>query len=191
MEDEAAGAELRLFPVTASAVSTHSPRALPSFTQPGICLLAHCARQDRGSARHRQPIHLRSARGFSDLKQVHRWGLLKFKCAGDICWATHTHTCTHTRAQSQVVQINTGIFHSCSCKCIFLLSRFKEADRNRLIRAQYCLMTRDVFFERIPPPTFFSLEAGLTLTCRCCLCLWSEAMDAAQQMEMLNAFRNY
>lgn len=48
-EDEAAGAELSLFSVTVSAVCTHSPCTLPSFTQPGTCLLAHCAHQARAA----------------------------------------------------------------------------------------------------------------------------------------------
>lgn len=44
-KDEAAGAGVSLFTVTASAACTHSPCTLPSFTLPDTCLLAYCARQ--------------------------------------------------------------------------------------------------------------------------------------------------
>lgn len=98
-EDGAGEAGLLLFPVTASAVCTHSPCTLPSFTQPGTCLLAHCAHQTRAAhATAKHPFTPRRTPAY-----------LKWACHWDLVW----FNCTESRVQSCTAQVNLCYFIKC------------------------------------------------------------------------------
>lgn len=89
----------------------------------------------------------------------------------------NTHNCHNKQHMYICKSLCTYVFISSSCgsKYANIMTWWPEI----------CSPNKESHLQHLSP------EAGLMLTCKCCLCLWSGAMDAAEQMEMLDAFRNY
>lgn len=115
---------------------------LPSFTRPGIRLLAHCARQGRGGNTPPNPS-IRAPRGPFQIRRrcvvVNRSHL-----------TAQVLNCTHAR---RAVKDQRWRFRL-PLTCFSLQVKSGRAGRNWAVHLRCCPMTRDMFFERIPPPTF-------------------------------------